>query len=206
MNNELSAFKKTIGFSKTFFERKESLFLCLNDGVSSFQGTHHGDFNRKKAREKRNAQSDQTPDTGSLSFAAKLNLGKLSNRSHTESTGKLHPRGFSKQFKTNDRERETLKVDFIFLFKENRKYLRKRVFKPYLKMLCMRMILFYQKHLSKHTCLYRPTCSQYTLESINNRGVFLGVLLGAWRILRCNPFSKGGYDPALERRGKKWLL
>lgn len=37
-------------------------------------------------------------------------------------------------------------------------------------MLCMRLILFYQKHLSKHTCLYRPTCSQYTLECINNHG------------------------------------
>lgn len=97
-------------------------------------------------------------------------------------------------------------MDFISLFRGNRKYLKKRVFKPYLKMICMRMIIFYQKHLSKHTCLYRPTCSQYTLESINNHGVILGVLLGAWRILRCNPFSKGGYDPALERRGKKWLL
>ncbi|MBQ8885593.1 MAG: membrane protein insertion efficiency factor YidD [Clostridia bacterium] len=75
-----------------------------------------------------------------------------------------------------------------------------------MKMLCMRMILFYQKRLSRHTCLYRPTCSQYTLESINNHGVIIGILLGMWRILRCNPFSKGGYDPAIEKRGKKWLL
>ncbi len=105
-------------------------------------------------------------------------------------------------------QRKTLKLSFFpSLFRENNKYLRKKVFKPYIKAFCMRMILFYQKHLSKRTCLYRPTCSQYTLESINNNGVFLGILLGAWRILRCNPFSKGGYDPAPERVGtKKWVL
>lgn len=98
-----------------------------------------------------------------------------------------------------------------FSFKEllikNGRFLRKKVFKPYIKALCMRMILFYQKHLSKHTCLYRPTCSQYTLECINNHGVIVGILLGSWRILRCNPLSKGGLDPAPERYFKKrWLL
>ncbi len=100
---------------------------------------------------------------------------------------------------------------FGFLVRENAAYfwtfLRKKVFRPYLKMLCMRMILFYQRHLSKHTCLYRPTCSQYTLECINNHGAIIGILLGTWRILRCNPFSKGGYDPAPERYFiKRWLL
>ena len=75
------------------------------------------------------------------------------------------------------------------------RYLRKHVFKPYLKMLCMRAIIFYQKYISKGTCMFRPTCSQYTLESINNNGVILGIILGIWRILRCNPFHKGGYDP-----------
>lgn len=56
--------------------------------------------------------------------------------------------------------------------------------------------------------MYRPTCSQYTLECINNHGVFVGILLGAWRILRCNPFVKPGrYDPAPENPWKKkWLL
>lgn len=104
-------------------------------------------------------------------------------------------------------KRESLKINFRSLFKENKRYLRKRVFKPYLKMLCMRLILFYQKYLSRHTCLYRPTCSQYTLECINNHGVVVGVLLGSWRILRCNPLSKGGYDPAPERfLLKRWLL
>ena len=71
----------------------------------------------------------------------------------------------------------------------------------------MRAIIFYQKFLSKKRCPYTPSCSQYTLESINNNGVLIGILLGAWRILRCNPFTKGGYDPAPERiLKKKWLL
>ena len=84
--------------------------------------------------------------------------------------------------------------------------LRRTVLKPYLKMLCMRLILFYQKYFSKKTCLYRPTCSQYMLEAINNLGVFAGILLGTWRILRCNPFSKGGYDPVPENPFKvRWL-
>ena len=60
------------------------------------------------------------------------------------------------------------------------------------------MIRFYQKFLSplKHTrCPYTPTCSQYGLEAIQKYGAFKGSLLACWRILRCNPFSKGGYDP-----------
>ena len=63
-----------------------------------------------------------------------------------------------------------------------------------------------QKNFSKKTCLYRPTCSQYMLEAINNHGVIVGILLGSWRILRCNPFSKGGYDPVPENYFKvRWL-
>ena len=106
-----------------------------------------------------------------------------------------------------DRKRESVSVSFADLSYKNGKYLRKKVFKPVFKSLCMRMIIFYQKKLSKKTCLYRPTCSQYTLECINNHGVVVGILLGAWRILRCNPFSKGGYDPApLNPFKKRWLL
>ena len=107
----------------------------------------------------------------------------------------------------DDQKRELVKLPFLALFFENCRFLRKKVFKPYAKILCMRMIRFYQKYLSKHTCLYRPTCSEYTLECINNHGAIIGILLGVWRILRCNPFSKGGYDPAPEKIiGKKWLL
>ena len=59
-------------------------------------------------------------------------------------------------------------------------------------------IRFYQKHISplKRTkCPYIPTCSQYGLEAIEKYGAFKGSALALWRILRCNPFSKGGYDP-----------
>ena len=44
-------------------------------------------------------------------------------------------------------------------------------------------------------CIYIPTCSEYALEAIEKYGAFKGGLLTVWRILRCNPFAKGGYDP-----------
>ena len=67
-----------------------------------------------------------------------------------------------------------------------------------MKNILIAMIRFYQKFLSplKHTrCPYTPTCSQYGLEAIQKYGAVKGSLLVCWRILRCNPFSKGGYDP-----------
>lgn len=68
-----------------------------------------------------------------------------------------------------------------------------------MKKLCIAMIQFYRKYLSPlkghGTCKYYPTCSQYAMEAIEKYGVVKGILLGIWRILRCNPFSKGGYDP-----------
>ncbi|MDD4595702.1 MAG: membrane protein insertion efficiency factor YidD [Candidatus Izemoplasmatales bacterium] len=45
------------------------------------------------------------------------------------------------------------------------------------------------------TCRYRPTCSNYALDAYQNYNFFYATLLTIWRILRCNPFSKGGYDP-----------
>lgn len=60
------------------------------------------------------------------------------------------------------------------------------------------LIRFYQKHISAHTapsCRYYPTCSAYALEAIQLHGFFKGSILAIWRILRCNPFSKGGIDP-----------
>jgi putative membrane protein insertion efficiency factor len=56
----------------------------------------------------------------------------------------------------------------------------------------------YQKYLSpiKTTrCPYYPTCSNYAVEAISKHGAVKGGLLAGWRILRCNPFSHGGYDP-----------
>nr|WP_207750772.1 membrane protein insertion efficiency factor YidD [Faecalicatena contorta] len=61
------------------------------------------------------------------------------------------------------------------------------------------LVKVYQKYLSPlkghSTCIYFPTCSQYAVEAIEKYGALKGGLLAVWRILRCNPFSKGGYDP-----------
>lgn len=45
------------------------------------------------------------------------------------------------------------------------------------------------------SCRFTPTCSEYTIEALKRYGVFKGLGMGLWRVLRCNPFSKGGYDP-----------
>ncbi len=60
------------------------------------------------------------------------------------------------------------------------------------------MIKVYQLTLSRlwpNICIYTPSCSQYTVHAIRNRGLVRGMALGVWRILRCHPFAKGGYDP-----------
>jgi putative membrane protein insertion efficiency factor len=67
-----------------------------------------------------------------------------------------------------------------------------------MKKLLIALIRFYQKYLSplkKTKCPYYPCCSQYGLEAIQKHGVIKGLILAFWRVLRCNPFSKGGYDP-----------
>lgn len=70
-----------------------------------------------------------------------------------------------------------------------------------MKRILIKIIEWYQKHISvwlqqNHImCKYYPTCSEYTKQAIEKYGVFKGIRLGTWRILRCNPFSKGGYDP-----------
>ncbi|HRX57292.1 MAG TPA: membrane protein insertion efficiency factor YidD [Eubacteriales bacterium] len=56
----------------------------------------------------------------------------------------------------------------------------------------------YQKFISpmlRPSCRFQPTCSQYAIEAIEKHGVFKGGAMALWRILRCNPFCKGGYDP-----------
>lgn len=63
------------------------------------------------------------------------------------------------------------------------------------------LLKFYQKHISHFWglkgvhCKYYPTCSEYMKQAVIKYGTFKGIFLGIKRILRCNPFSKGGYDP-----------
>ena len=61
------------------------------------------------------------------------------------------------------------------------------------------LIRLYQKYLSplkrNPHCIYTPTCSEYAIQALQKHGLVKGSLLAAWRILRCNPFAKGGYDP-----------
>ena len=67
----------------------------------------------------------------------------------------------------------------------------------FMKKRLIKLIKWYQKlpGLFHFNCKYYPTCSNYCIDAINKYGVFKGVFLGIKRILRCNPFSKGGYDP-----------
>jgi hypothetical protein len=60
------------------------------------------------------------------------------------------------------------------------------------------LIRGYQKFISPilpPSCRYTPSCSQYTLQAVEKYGIFKGLWLGLKRILRCHPFTKGGYDP-----------
>ena len=68
-----------------------------------------------------------------------------------------------------------------------------------MKRILIKLIEFYRAYLSglktAPTCKDYPTCSQSAIEAIEKYGALKGGLLTVWRILRCNPFSKGGYDP-----------
>ncbi len=67
-----------------------------------------------------------------------------------------------------------------------------------MKRILMAIILFYQKQISPFlgkNCRFSPTCSQYALQAIQKYGALRGGWLTLRRILRCNPFCKGGYDP-----------
>jgi len=75
-----------------------------------------------------------------------------------------------------------------------------------MKRLTLQLIRLYQKTISPDhgffyyvkqtpTCRFYPTCSEYTYQSIEKNGLIKGLFQGATRILRCNPFNHGGYDP-----------
>ncbi len=64
-------------------------------------------------------------------------------------------------------------------------------------------IRLYQRLISPalpRRCKYEPTCSAYTAQAIRELGPVRGLVLGVWRLLRCNPWSHGGYDPVSARR------
>lgn len=66
------------------------------------------------------------------------------------------------------------------------------------KSLFISIIKIYQRFISPlfpSSCKFSPTCSRYGIEAINKYGAFKGMAMTIKRILRCNPFSKGGYDP-----------
>ena len=75
-----------------------------------------------------------------------------------------------------------------------------------LKKISIFLIRFYQKYISIKNCRYIPSCSQYTLEAIIKHGAVKGWVLGLWRILRCNPWSKGGFDKVPDKKSQlKWV-
>ena len=66
-----------------------------------------------------------------------------------------------------------------------------------LKKVFVTIIKFYQLAISPHTrkaCRFYPSCSQYCIVAVEKKGLLKGIGLSFWRVLRCNPFSKGGVD------------
>lgn len=64
-------------------------------------------------------------------------------------------------------------------------------------------IRVYQRLISPalpRRCKYEPTCSQYATQAIEEFGILRGLVLAAWRLVRCNPWSHGGYDPVHDQR------
>jgi|TARA_B110000305_G_scaffold220319_1_gene262060 putative membrane protein insertion efficiency factor len=67
------------------------------------------------------------------------------------------------------------------------------------------LVRFYQLAISPYTpssCRYEPSCSQYTLEALKKRGLFVGSWLSLKRIFSCNPWGGSGYDPVPEKKNK----
>lgn len=74
-----------------------------------------------------------------------------------------------------------------------------------MKRILLAVLRFYKGAISPllpNACKYTPTCSAYAMEAIEKHGPWRGTLLAVWRVLRCNPFSRGGYDPVPEPHHK----
>ncbi|MDA3839950.1 MAG: membrane protein insertion efficiency factor YidD [Patescibacteria group bacterium] len=90
---------------------------------------------------------------------------------------------------------------------KSKKLLAKLIYIDFLfRKLFVLVIKFYQntispdhgffKYLYPHGyCRFRPTCSDYSIQAIEKHGIIKGTIKASWRILRCNPWNKGGYDP-----------
>ena len=74
--------------------------------------------------------------------------------------------------------------------------------RSFLSSAMLKTVHFYRKAICPNKggpcCRYIPTCSQYAVTAIERYGAFKGGRLAAWRLMRCNPWSKGGYDPVPE--------
>jgi len=82
-----------------------------------------------------------------------------------------------------------------------------------MKKVARHLIVLYKKTLSpaisaNARCIYTPTCSMYMLDAIERYGCMKGIGMGILRLLRCNPFAKGGFDPVKEnlKGTAKWTL
>ncbi len=67
-----------------------------------------------------------------------------------------------------------------------------------MKNVCIYALKFYKNYISPllpPACRFTPTCSEYMCQAIVKHGALKGLLMGVFRLLRCNPFCKGGYDP-----------
>ena len=74
-----------------------------------------------------------------------------------------------------------------------------------MKWILIKILKGYKKHISPHlgnNCRFTPTCSEYAMEAIEIHGSIKGIVLSAWRFLRCTPFGKVGYDPPPQKG--KW--
>jgi putative membrane protein insertion efficiency factor len=72
-----------------------------------------------------------------------------------------------------------------------------------MRRLVLAPIVAYQRVVSPviaRRCKYEPTCSAYAVQAIREFGILRGLVLAAWRLLRCNPFSHGGFDPVEAQR------